>query len=197
MTALGRDSGNTGGDSGGKNGDDKEDALWRYVKAATQPLVGKKRRTPRSVKISRKAPPVAAPSSSLVAAPSVAAPPVVVKASPAGTGGGLDRRSAERLRRGQMAIAATLDLHGLTQAEAHSLLNSYLLRAQKTGKRTVLVITGKGTGKAGGGVLRKNVPKWLGLPPLSNLVLETAPARGRHGGSGALYVLLRKWKQSQ
>ena len=184
--ALGQDSGKNGGE-------DKEDALWRHVKAATQPLVGKKRLASRGANPSRK-----------MATPPVVTPPVAApSAKPqAGTGGGLgrgglDRRSAERLRRGQMAIAATLDLHGLTQAEAHSLLNSYLLQAQKAGKRTVLVITGKGTGKAGGGVLRANVPRWLGLPPLSNLVLETAPARGRHGGGGALYVLLRKWKQNR
>ncbi|PCJ60735.1 MAG: DNA mismatch repair protein MutS [Rhodospirillaceae bacterium] len=185
-------------DSGDDTGDDQEDALWRRVKEASQPLLGKKRLVPEGAASPRKA------SAPLVAAPPVVAPPVVVppvaapvKAPLAVIGGGLDRRSAERLRRGQMAIAATLDLHGLTQAEAHSLLNRYLLHAQKAGKRTVLVITGKGTGKAGGGVLRANVPRWLGLPPLSNLVLETAPARGRHGGDGALYVLLRKLKQSR
>jgi len=184
-------------DSGDDTGDDQEDALWRHVKEASQPLLGKKRLVPGGAAFPRKA------SAPPVVAPPVVSPPVVLPAvapPPVGGGlgrGGLDRRSAERLRRGQMAIAATLDLHGLTQAEAHSVLNSYLLHAQKAGKRTVLVITGKGTGKAGGGVLRANVPRWLGLPPLSNLVLETAPARGRHGGDGALYVLLRKLKQSR
>jgi len=195
--ALDRDSGDTGDDKE----DDQEDALWRRVKEASQPLFGKNRLASQVAKPSRKA------SAPLVVAPPVASSPVVVppvvapvNAPPVGGGlgrGGLDRRSAERLRRGQMAIAATLDLHGLTQAEAHSLLNSYLLHAQKAGKRTVLVITGKGTGKVGGGVLRANVPRWLGEPPLSNLVLETAPARGRHGGGGALYVLLRKLKQNR
>ncbi len=178
-------------------GKDDEDALWRHVKQETRPLAKKKRAAPKP-----KVPP--APSLKK-AAPKPKAPPQAASqaaASPAppqaaAMGSGLDRRSATRLRRGQMAIAATLDLHGQTQAEAHRTLNLTLSRAHRAGKRTVLVITGKGLGKEGGGVLRANVPRWLGEPPLSGIVLDVAPAQGKHGGGGAFYVLLRKPRQSR
>lgn len=179
-------------------GKDDEDALWRHVKQETRPLAKKKRAAPKP-----KAPPAPALKK---AAPKPKAPPPQAAVSPAppqappqaaGRASGLDRRSATRLRRGQMAIAATLDLHGQTQAEAHRTLNLMLARAHRAGKRTVLVITGKGLGKEGGGVLRANVPRWLDEPPLSGIVLDVAPAQGKHGGGGAFYVLLRKPRQGR
>lgn len=172
-----------GSDKGGNKDGDTEDVLWRRVKDATRPLSHKKRPAPAVAK----APAKKATPAPMVAAPSPSAPaPAIARA------GGLDRRHAERLRRGQLPIESTLDLHGLTQAEAHGALNTHLLRAYHEGRRTVLVITGKGAGKAGGGVLRANVPRWLGEAPLANIVLEQVPARGRDGGGGALYVRLRK-----
>lgn len=108
---------------------------------------------------------------------------------------GLDRRSAERMRRGRMAIDARLDLHGLGQQDAHSQLNSFLARAQAQGLRCVLVITGKGRSSEEGGVLRKQVPKWLNLPDNRERVLAFDYARPQHGGSGALYILLRRQRE--
>jgi DNA-nicking Smr family endonuclease len=104
---------------------------------------------------------------------------------------GLDRRSAEKLRRGELRLEARLDLHGMTQDEAHRALAGFLVRAQEAGKRCVLVITGKGGGERGG-VLRAAVPRWLGEAPHRGRVLATAPAQPRDGGAGALYVLLRR-----
>ncbi len=109
-------------------------------------------------------------------------------------GGGLDRKGAARLKRGEMAIAGRLDLHGLTQDEAHRALVRFVERAHEAGSRTVLVITGKGGG-AGEGVLRRAVPRWLGEARCRKLVLAVAPARPRHGGEGALYVLLRRKRE--
>lgn len=117
-------------------------------------------------------------------------------------GSGLDGRSQTRLRRGQMAIEARLDLHGLTQAQAHEALDSFLARTQDQGKRCVLVVTGKG-GKAAEdpdnmfadkrtGVLRSSVPRWLGEGANRARVLSFNTAQPRHGGDGALYVLLRR-----
>ncbi len=103
---------------------------------------------------------------------------------------GLDRRSAERLRRGQMPIDAALDLHGLTENAAFEELNRFIGRAAAAGRRCILVVTGNGGPE--GGVLRRGVPKWLGLPALRPLVLAVAPAQPRHGGHGALYVLLKR-----
>jgi DNA-nicking Smr family endonuclease len=104
---------------------------------------------------------------------------------------GLDRRSAEKLRRGELRLEARLDLHGMTQDEAHRALAGFVVRAQEAGKRCILVITGKGSGERGG-VLRAAVPRWLGEAPLRGRVLATAPAQPRDGGAGALYVLLRR-----
>jgi DNA-nicking Smr family endonuclease len=131
----------------------------------------------------RPAPPVAAPAQKIAPARSLA-PPVA----------GLDRRSATRLRRGEMAIAARLDLHGMTQAEAHRALARFIERAHDEGKRTVLVITGKGTA-SGEGVLHRAVPRWLAEPHCRAMVLAAEPARPQHGGGGALYVLLRRKRE--
>jgi len=115
---------------------------------------------------------------------------------------GLDRRTAERLRRGRLPVEARLDLHGRFQEQAYHLLVSFLTRAAASGTRVVLVITGKGRGTTdewgrGGGVLRRQVPLWLAQAPLADLVLATAPARPDHGGSGAMYVLLRRGREAR
>ena len=62
-----------------------------------------------------------------------------------GRAAGVDRRSAERLRRGRLPVEARLDLHGYTQDQAHGALDHFLGEAQARGLRCVLVITGKGT----------------------------------------------------
>jgi DNA-nicking Smr family endonuclease len=116
---------------------------------------------------------------------------------------GLDRSSSEKLRRGKMAIEGRVDLHGLTRREAHSRLRSFISSAHRSGKRCVLVITGKGSSLRqtddaeymGGnrkGVLREEVPRWLREPDLHKLVIDFRAAQPRHGGAGALYVLLRR-----
>jgi DNA-nicking Smr family endonuclease len=111
-------------------------------------------------------------------------------------GSGLDRRTAEKLRRGQLPLEGRLDLHGMTQDEAHRSLAAFLARAQLDGRRCVLVITGKGfrrlLAEGEAGVLKTTVPRWLGEAPNRSRVLATAPAQQKDGGSGALYVLLRR-----
>lgn len=107
---------------------------------------------------------------------------------------GYDRANAERLKRGQHPVEARLDLHGLTQAEAHRALAAFLQSARAGGKRCVLVITGRGSAKErqGGGVLKSAVPRWLDEPAFRPHVLAIATAQPRDGGSGALYVMLRR-----
>ena len=116
---------------------------------------------------------------------------------------GLDKRSSERLRKGQMEIDGRLDLHGLTRAEAHRRLRSFITAAQIQGKRCILVITGKGSSAQKTddapfmapektGILREAVPKWLVAPDLRPLVIDIRTAQPKDGGSGALYVLLRR-----
>jgi DNA-nicking Smr family endonuclease len=91
-----------------------------------------------------------------------------------------------------MAIDARLDLHGMTQAEAHAALAHFLRRVQRNGARLVLIITGKGAGAGERGVLRRQVPLWLGLPDLRDAVVGFEEAHTAHGGEGALYVRLRR-----
>lgn len=104
----------------------------------------------------------------------------------------VDRRTAERLRRGRMEISARLDLHGMTRAAAQRSLEDFMHVASERDLRCVLVITGKGTFSEAGGVLRREVPRWLNLPHLRAKVVACVEAQQRHGGEGALYVLLRR-----
>jgi DNA-nicking Smr family endonuclease len=105
---------------------------------------------------------------------------------------GIDRANAERLKRGLHKIEATLDLHSMTQAEAHRALAAFIAASHDAGRRCVLVITGRGLGSSGPGVLKRSVPRWLEESELRRRILAIAPAQPRHGGSGAAYVLLRR-----
>lgn len=105
---------------------------------------------------------------------------------------GLDRRSAEKLRKGQMPIEARLDLHGLRQGEAQAQLTRFLTNGYHGGRRCVLVITGKGSRNGEAGVLRRLVPFWLQMHPLAPMILSHSPAKPKDGGDGAFYILLRR-----
>ena len=103
----------------------------------------------------------------------------------------LTRRMKQRVAKGKHAIDARLDLHGFTQHEAHSVLLRFLRSAHARDARLVLVITGKGRGGEIG-VLRRQVPQWLGLPEFRSLVVGFEEAHIGHGGEGALYVRVRR-----
>jgi len=103
---------------------------------------------------------------------------------------GLDKNTARRFERGELAIDSAIDLHGLTQARAHEALDAFVGNAVKAGARVLLVVTGKG--RQGEGILRKHVPEWLKLGPHASRILRLASARIQHGGDGAYYVLLRR-----
>ena len=107
----------------------------------------------------------------------------------------------DRLDRGLIAPDATLDLHGMTQTAAHRTLHQFLRGARERDHRLIVVVTGKGNPRAPDaalwtesphGVLKEMVPRWLAEPGLKQWVARVQPAHIRHGGSGALYVYLRK-----
>jgi DNA-nicking Smr family endonuclease len=105
----------------------------------------------------------------------------------------LEPKVRRQLARGTADVDTRLDLHGMRQADAFAALTAFLQAAQAAQLRTVLVITGKGRDEApDSGVLRQMVPKWLALPPFRRLVVGFEQAARRHGGSGALYVRLRR-----
>ena len=110
----------------------------------------------------------------------------------------VERKTLLALRRGRKDVDSVIDLHGMRQEEAHFALLRFLHRAQGSGHGLVLVITGKGGAAVEHGlfeergVLRRMVPHWLRLPDLRSLVIGFEEASPQHGGSGALYVRLRR-----
>jgi len=111
----------------------------------------------------------------------------------------MDRKSFTKMKRGKLGPEGKIDLHGMTVDQAHPALIRFLLRAHADGKRLVLVITGKGKAKPDTGpipvrlgVLKHQVPQWLKLAPLGQIVLQVSEAHISHGGTGAYYVYLRR-----
>jgi DNA-nicking Smr family endonuclease len=118
---------------------------------------------------------------------------------------GLDGRTSERLRRGQLEPQSRLDLHGLTETRAHGALARFIVSAHARGERLVLVVTGKGLKPAAPdapfdmkleararGILKTLTPRWLKEPALAPLIADVRAAHRKHGGDGALYIYLRK-----
>jgi len=183
--------------SRGRRGPSEEDrALWARVTRSVTPL---RKSSAPAVLAGRSAPPSPhkppAKASARTAAVTHAA---ATKPSPAPAPlAPLDRRLKARLKRGTQAIDARIDLHGMTQSEAHAALIRFLRRAQRDGARFALVITGKGVRSGDDdrerGVLRRQVPLWLRLPELRPYVVGFEAAHVGHGGEGALYLRIRKW----
>lgn len=179
--------------------DEHDDPLWRSVTQDVAPLKQKPGKAPtRQPETSQpssqppsraKRAPAAAPSTVPSAKRLPDLPPLVI-----GQGVGIDKRTAQRLKRGQLDIEARLDLHGLTQAEAHARLDDFLAAAQDRGLRCVLVITGKGRVSQEGGVLRRMVPRWLNAPANRGRVLSISQAQPKDGGVGALYLMIKRRK---
>lgn len=111
----------------------------------------------------------------------------------------MDRKAFGKMKAGKLVPEGRLDLHGLTLERAHPRLNGFIMDAYTSGKRLVLVITGKGKSKDDSGpipmrlgVLRHQVPMWLSQGALKPIVLQVTPANQKHGGTGAYYVYLRR-----
>jgi DNA-nicking Smr family endonuclease len=156
-------------------------ALWREAMRDVQPLRGR----PAALS-AQPIPPPEPPRAAPCDPGPRAAPPSPNRFA------GLDRANAERLKRGLHKIEAVLDLHGMTQVEAHRELAAFVAASRIAGRRCVLVITGRGLGPNGPGVLKASLPRWLEEPLLRQQVLAVAPAQPRHGGGGASYLLLRR-----
>jgi len=170
---------------------EEERTLWEHVARQVKPL-RKKPRVGKTAAASSEPPPMK-PAPSPRPIPSSAAPkpgkPAVPPLAPLG------KRERTKLSRGRSEIEARLDLHGMTQMRAHRALSGFLHRAHHDGLTFVLVITGKGTMSGGEferGVLRRQVPHWLSLPEFRALVTGFEEAHIGHGGSGALYVRIRR-----
>ena len=106
---------------------------------------------------------------------------------------GLDPRVLRRLRRGDYAWQAHLDLHGDTSDEARAAVDRFLVAAANAGHRCVLIVHGRGrNSKDQLPVLKERLKSWLARGRAARLVLAFTSARPCDGGAGALYVLLRR-----
>lgn len=177
----------------GRRLDAEERALWARVIASVTPIAGRP----------DQAPPVDSPE--LMAAshrklvsispkpPDIAAPPPVRKADTPSANtldGGWDRR----LRRGVIDPDMTVDLHGHTLDSAWRLLDSCLARAISGNTRVILLVTGKPPrgDRRGRGAIRGAVGDWLVFSRHAGRIAAVRNAHPRHGGNGALYIILKR-----
>ncbi|NTX03602.1 Smr/MutS family protein [Myxococcus sp. CA051A] len=110
-----------------------------------------------------------------------------------GTSPGVDRNLLRALRRGDFSIQGQLDLHGKTQPEAKAALERFLSDSRRARHRCVLIVHGRGLhSKDQMPVLKELMKSWLSQKRIGGLVLAFATARPQDGGTGAVYVLLRR-----
>ncbi|MBN8806940.1 MAG: Smr/MutS family protein [Sphingomonas sp.] len=107
--------------------------------------------------------------------------------------GGWDRK----LSRGAVEPDATIDLHGHTLTSAHGLLDQALERSRARGDRVILLITGKPPRRESErpharGAIRAAVGDWLHASRHAAAIAAVRNAAPRHGGAGALYIILRR-----
>lgn len=182
---------------GGRGLSPEEETLWQALT--------------RSVRAIRKepAPPAAAPNASapdpalMVPAPRIkgrvppprpiAAPPATARREPAAI---LDTGWEKRIRSGRLQPERSIDLHGHTLAGAHAMLDGALATAIRDGVRVLLVVTGKPrpgrVAPEGRGAIRAEIGHWLDRSPYADRIASVRVAHPRHGGDGALYIILRR-----
>jgi DNA-nicking Smr family endonuclease len=103
-----------------------------------------------------------------------------------------------RLRAGSYSPEAHIDLHGMNARQAYEALHRFIRHAYVKNQRCVTVITGRGRNSPEGlGVLRPMLRQWLCRIPFKRVVLAFCTAQAKDGGTGAVYVLLRKFKKSK
>ena len=103
--------------------------------------------------------------------------------------GGAQKSVLKKLRGGKLGVDATLDLHGLTVEQAREQLIAFMLECKQLGYRHVLIVHGKGYRSHNKAVIKPMVNHWL---QQADDVLAFCSAQPKDGGTGAVYVLLRK-----
>ncbi len=169
--------------------------LWRGIAKTARPLRKRNERAEASESRPAEETPRRAATEKAPERPRVPPRRREVEAPPpplaAGAGADVDRRTADRLKRGKLRIEGRLDLHGMTQEEARDAVSGFIAASVASGRRCVLVITGKGSGREGG-ALRRGLPGWLNEPVNRARLVAFAPAQPQHGGHGAMYLLLKR-----
>ena len=114
----------------------------------------------------------------------------------------IDKNSAEKFLKGKYKIDAQLDLHGQTEKQAFLAVEGFIKNSYMRNHRCVLIITGKGVRKdddpwyESKGVIKEALPSWLNHPDIRPFILSISYAKQEDGGSGAMYVLLKRQRGS-
>ena len=162
----------------------EEKALWRRVVESVRPLHG-------ALPKAEPAPAASPPRPKIVAAR--APVQATVRVEPGTT---LDGSWDKRLSRGLVQPDRTLDLHGHSLATAYDLLDRRLEQSVAAGDRVLLLITGKPrSGSERRGAIRAAVGDWLAASRHAGSIAAVRNASPRHGGSGALYTVLRRRRE--
>lgn len=175
-----------------------EAALWARVASTVEPIHPERNKAPVATLAPASPPPPPGPRLR------GRTPPALVRPAPAPPPPrpldrhGLDGSWERKLGKAQIAPDLTLDLHGHTLDAAHARLDAGLAQAVAMGARLLLVITGKPRPVAAAdrgerrGAIRAKLLDWLAAGPYASRIAAVRPAHQRHGGSGALYVVLRR-----
>ena len=114
---------------------------------------------------------------------------------------GIDNQTAKKFKREEFKIEAVLDLHGKTEKDAYNKVYDFITKAYSRGQRCILIITGKGLNPhenddifATRGILKESVPNWLRSEELRPMIMAFKHPSEAKGGSGALYIILRRKK---
>lgn len=188
-----------------KSPPDPGEANWRRIKATVKPLKGRARKdrvrpplaaAPATSASGAVAPPVSDPvkPSAKGGRPAPAPPQPQVPAKPRGIASTLDGTWDRRIRTGRLEPDLVVDLHGHSLASAHTHLARALDRAAGQGARVILLIAGKqrGPDEAPRGAIRRELETWLAHSGHARRIAAVRNAHPRHGGAGALYLVLRK-----
>ena len=117
---------------------------------------------------------------------------------PVPTRHGLDGGWDRRLAKGMVQPDVTVDLHGYTLSSAHGRLDGALQLSIAAGHRAILLITGKARNdderrrEGGRGAIRAAIADWLAASRHASHIAAVRRAHPRHGGAGALYIILRR-----
>lgn len=106
---------------------------------------------------------------------------------------GVNRSIMKKLKKGKLPIQAHIDLHGLIKNDAEAVVRRFLINSHQRGLRCVLIVHGRGLNSPDSiPVLKERLPVWLNRGPARKIVMAFSSAQPYDGGTGAIYVLLRK-----
>ena len=112
--------------------------------------------------------------------------------------GGIDKITLKKFKQEEFPVEAVLDLHGCREDDAFEKVEDFITNCYNTGKRCVIVVTGKGAVHqqediyAPRGILKRQTPQWLNAPRIRAMILIFKNPSERLGGQGALYILLKR-----